>query len=158
MSHRIFVSALFALTAELISVSAANAVPAFAVQTGQPCATCHIGGFGPHLTPFGRQFKLEGYTARGGDTFTVPLSAMAIASYIHTSADQATAPAPHYAANDNTTLDQASIFVGGGIGDHVGGLAQFTYDGVGRTVSWDTAPLISIQLHRPESSRLCSRA
>jgi len=137
MSHRIFVSALFALTAELISVSAANAVPAFAVQTGQPCTACHIGGFGPHLTPFGRQFKLEGYTARGGDTFTVPLSAMAIASYIQTAADQATAPAPHYAANDNTTLDQASIFVGGGIGDHVGGLAQFTYDGVGRTVSWD---------------------
>jgi hypothetical protein len=44
----------------------ANAVPAFAVQTRQPCSSCHIGGFGPQLTPFGRQFKLEGYTLRAG--------------------------------------------------------------------------------------------
>lgn len=136
-SRSIIVAALFAIAAELTSMSAANAVPAFAVQTGQPCAACHIGGFGPLLTPFGRQFKLGGYTARGGEAFTLPLSAMAVASYTQSAADQLTAPAPRYATNDNATLDQASIFVGGGIGEHVGGLAQFTYDGVGRTVSWD---------------------
>jgi hypothetical protein len=55
----------------------AAAVPAFAVQTGQACKTCHIGAFGPQLTPFGRQFKLNGYTLRAGDAFTLPVSAMA---------------------------------------------------------------------------------
>jgi hypothetical protein len=30
-------------------------------QTGLPCSACHIGF--PQLTPFGRRFKLEGYTA-----------------------------------------------------------------------------------------------
>src|SRR5208282_5295038 len=41
----------------------ASAVPAYARQTGQPCATCHTAF--PELTPFGRQFKLMGYTAGG---------------------------------------------------------------------------------------------
>ena len=38
----------------------ARAVPSFSEQTGQPCTTCHVGGFGPQLTPFGRAFKLGG--------------------------------------------------------------------------------------------------
>ena len=38
-----------------MSAGAARAVPAFAVQTGQPCQACHVGGFGPQLTPFGGQ-------------------------------------------------------------------------------------------------------
>jgi hypothetical protein len=118
----------------------AQAVPAFAVQTGQACAACHINGFGPQLTPFGRQFKLEGYTMRAGDTFTAPVSAMVMASYVHTNSDQPP-PAPHYATNDNLTLDQASLFVAGGIGDHFGGFTQWTYDGVGRALAWDNLDL-----------------
>src|ERR1041385_8229443 len=89
------------------------AVPAFAVQTGQPCKTCHIGAFGPQLTPFGRNFKLNGYTLRAGDSFTVPVSAMAVASYVHTQKDQPEPPADHFGTNDNTALDEASIFLAG---------------------------------------------
>ena len=48
-------------------VPRAYAVPAFAQQTGQPCTTCHIGSFGPQLTPFGRAFKIGGYTQTGGE-------------------------------------------------------------------------------------------
>ena len=42
---------------------AAYAIPAFAAQTGEPCSACHIGF--PQLTPYGRDFKLEGYIAGG---------------------------------------------------------------------------------------------
>jgi hypothetical protein len=42
----------------------AQALPSFARQTGQPCGTCHTDFFG--LTPYGRLFKLNGYTAGGG--------------------------------------------------------------------------------------------
>jgi len=136
-TNKTTVSILLIFAALAASKSTAFAVPAFAVQTGQPCIACHVGGFGPQLTPFGRTFKLEGYTMRSGTEFTAPISAMAMASYLHTAENQSSPPAPHYATNDNSTLDQASIFIGGGIGDHVGGLAQFTYDGVGRAVSWD---------------------
>ncbi len=124
-----------------LGVDVAQAVPAFAIQTGQACNACHVGGFGPQLTPFGRQFKLEGYTMRAGDTFTPPVSAMAMASFVHTNIDQPGAPAPHYATNDNLTLDQASLFIAGGIGDHFGGFTQWTYDGVGRAVAWDNLDL-----------------
>ena len=40
----------------------AHALPSFAAQTGQPCTACHIGGFGPQLTPLGRAFKIDAST------------------------------------------------------------------------------------------------
>ena len=42
----------------------ANALPSYARQTGQPCGTCHTDFAG--LTPYGRRFKIEGYTMGGG--------------------------------------------------------------------------------------------
>ena len=44
----------------------AAALPSFAAQTGAPCVACHIGGFGPQLTPFGISFRENGYTFSGG--------------------------------------------------------------------------------------------
>ncbi len=120
----------------------AAAVPAFAEQTGRNCAACHVGGSGPELTPFGREFKLGGYTLRMHAA--VPLSAMAIASWTHTKKDQVPPP-EHLKRNDNLVLDQASLFVAGGIGDHLGGFAQLvTYDGVGRSWSWDNIDLRAV--------------
>src|SRR5579871_3038091 len=122
----------------------ARALPAYADQTSQPCSACHVGGFGPQLTPFGRQFKLEGYTLRGTDELTIPLSAMAVTSYLHTSADQSAPPAPHYGTNNNFALDQVSLFVAGGFGEHFGSFAQFTYDGIGRSFAWDNLDVRAI--------------
>ena len=42
----------------------AEALPSYARQTGQPCGTCHTDFAG--LTPYGRLFKIQGYTAGGG--------------------------------------------------------------------------------------------
>src|SRR6516165_9180714 len=50
----------------------ALALPSFARQTGQPCGTCHTSF--PGLTPFGRRFKLLGYTTGGGAYRTTPFS------------------------------------------------------------------------------------
>jgi hypothetical protein len=132
--------ASFVIGISVLMTGNAAAVPSYAEQTGQPCASCHVGGFGPQLTPFGRAFKLSGYTIRSAE-FAVPVSAMAVFSFVHTSKDQAEPPAPHYSTNDNGGLDEASIFLAGGIGDHFGGFAQFTYDGIGRAFSWDNLDL-----------------
>jgi hypothetical protein len=51
-----------------------GAVPSFAAQTGQPCAACHVGAFGPQLTPLGRSFKIGGYTQTGGQGPLAPSS------------------------------------------------------------------------------------
>lgn len=123
----------------------AQAVPAFAMQTGQPCSSCHVGGFGPQLTQFGREFKMNGYTMRAvGQWDVAPVSMMAVASYIRTERDQDSPPAPHYATNDNFTLDQASLFLAGGFGQHFGAFVQATYDGVGRAFAWDNVDLRAV--------------
>src|SRR5665213_2077992 len=54
-------SRLFAIVCLIVlAVPAMHAVPSYSRQTGMPCATCHYAP--PELTPFGRTFKLEGYT------------------------------------------------------------------------------------------------
>src|SRR5438552_1854079 len=62
----------------LLAVSQAYGLPSFARQTGQKCAACHVGGNWPQLTPWGRFFKLAGYTPGRGlrdpeTGFRVPL-------------------------------------------------------------------------------------
>lgn len=125
----------------LASPHPAHAVPAFEQQTGQPCKSCHVGGFGPELTPFGREFKIGGYTLRAHAS--APVAAMVVASVTHTRKDQE-APPEHLRSNDNLVLDQASIFVAGGVGQHFGGFVQATYDGVVRQSSWDNLDLRAV--------------
>src|SRR3984957_12433744 len=95
----------------------ASAVPDFAQQTGQPCSTCHIGSFGPQLTPFGRAFKIGGYTQTGGEGLAskIPLSAFVISSFTNTEAAQPGGAAPHLGDNNNAALDQVSVFLAGRI-------------------------------------------
>jgi len=50
-------------SAAMLAPGPAQALPSYARQTGQPCATCHTAF--PELTPYGRRFKLLGYTAGG---------------------------------------------------------------------------------------------
>jgi hypothetical protein len=72
ISRRLFglppflLAALTAIIAGLAlgGIQPAEALPSFARQTGQPCGACHTDY--PGLTPFGRQFKLGGYTLGGG--------------------------------------------------------------------------------------------
>jgi hypothetical protein len=122
-----------------LCAGAAHAVPAFAVQTGQPCQACHVGGFGPQLTPFGRNFKLGGYTMRT-NSFNVPVSAMAVASFINTEKANSP-PTPGFAPNNNFAVDQISMFLAGGLGSHLGAFVQTTYDGVRRAFHWDNTDI-----------------
>ncbi|KHK89677.1 hypothetical protein LK12_19500 [Novosphingobium malaysiense] len=119
-----------------------EAVPAFAEQTGLSCQACHVGGFGPQLTPFGREFKLNGYTMRT-KAFNVPLSAMAVGSFTHTRKDQVPAP-DGLDRNDNLAFDEGSVFLAGGVGKHFGGFAQITYDGVEKAWAWDNLDLRAV--------------
>ena len=52
--------------AMLAGANPVAAAPSFAQQTGQPCAACHVGAFGPQLKQHGRDFKLNGYVASDG--------------------------------------------------------------------------------------------
>jgi hypothetical protein len=116
----------------LLPAAPAWSVPAFARQMGVPCAVCHTHAFGPALTPFGRNFKLHGYSL--GAHKTIPLSADLLATFTHTEADQ---PAvPHYSTNNNFALDDVDLYIAGRIAEHFGAFAQVTYDGIARHTAW----------------------
>jgi hypothetical protein len=113
----------------LIKTPDALALPSYARQTGQPCATCHTAF--PQLTPYGRRFKLMGYTTGGGLTFeqAPPIAAMVMGSFTHTGVNQDSPPEPWTHTNNNWLLQQASIFYAGQIYGNVGSFIQGTYDG-----------------------------
>ncbi|HUX33061.1 MAG TPA: hypothetical protein VMV51_04250 [Gemmatimonadaceae bacterium] len=122
------------LVAALAKVHAS--IPSFARQTGLACSVCHYQF--PALTPFGRMFKLNGYTMTGlpaivapSDTasnpslklLTVPpISAMFVGSMTRT--DKAV---PGTQNNVAEFPSVASLYIGGAITPNVGLFSQFTY-------------------------------
>src|SRR5271165_1820227 len=105
-------------------VGPADALPAYARQTGQPCAACHTAF--PELTPFGRRFKIGGYTLGGGDWTGPPLSAFYMAGFTHTQSPQDAPPAPGTHTNDNLVSQQASGFIAGRLYGNLGSFIQVT--------------------------------
>ncbi|VTZ49948.1 conserved hypothetical protein [Methylocella tundrae] len=123
----------------LIRPPGASALPSFARQTGQPCATCHTAF--PQLTPFGRRFKLGGYTMGGGMSLqqAPPLAMMVIGSFSHTQDNQDSPPTPSTHTNNNPLLQQLSLFYGGQIYGNLGAFIQGTYDGASQHMFLDAS-------------------
>jgi hypothetical protein len=102
------------------------ALPLFARQTGQNCVACHAGGQFPELTPYGRLFKLTGYTI--GER-TIPLSAMGVVTNSRVAnTSKSDDPAADFQKNGQTIFATGSVFLGGKVTDNIGAFAQFTYD------------------------------
>jgi hypothetical protein len=136
--------------ASLYAALARFYVPSFSRQTGLACSACHFQF--PQLTPFGRLFKLNGYTltslstiGQPGDSgakksLTLspipPLAAMVVTGLTQTSRAQPGA--------QNGTLSfpqQLSLFVAGQITPHVGIFTQFTYAAVDAGIGIDNVDL-----------------
>jgi hypothetical protein len=109
-----------------VGVSPAEALPSYARQTGQPCASCHTAF--PELTPFGRRFKIGGYTMGGGDWKGPPLAAMYMPTFTHTQSPQDSPPAPGLHTNDNLVSQQVSGFIAGQLYGNLGSFIQITGD------------------------------
>lgn len=112
----------------------AEALPSYARQTGEDCAACHVGGFGPQLTPNGREFKIGGYS--DGDT-KVPLSAMLVANYTNTAKGHEEPISGHDGRNNNIALQEASVFVAGRLAPGLGTFIQTTYSEIDRATALD---------------------
>lgn len=139
-AFRLALRALGAATTLLLAHSA-QALPSFARQTGQDCVACHVGAFGPQLTPYGMKFKIGGYTDSNGQDRSAPLSAMVVASHSRTQKNQDTPPEGSSKTNNITQLDEASVFLAGKLTDHLGSFTQVTYDGSTKRTAIDQLDL-----------------
>jgi len=122
--------------ATLGMIGSSNAVPSFARQTGQECPACHVSW--PELTPYGRFFKLTGYTI--GKNFVssegfnyMPMAAMAQASVTHlqnnSMIDPDTGDTVSVMQRQNSLVwSGGSLFFATKLGDYVGAFVQWTYD------------------------------
>lgn len=122
----------------LLTAASALAVPSFARQTGQNCVACHAGGQFPELTPYGRIFKLTGYTI---GSRTIPLSAMGVLTYTKTRNrdDPAGDPRADFPKDGDLIFNTGSLFLAGKITENIGGFVQITYnnyDSLDETGKW----------------------
>jgi hypothetical protein len=117
------------LVASLVPQTA-HAIPVFARQTQQNCVACHVGGQYPELTPYGRYFKLTGYT-QGVTQITpdgvgIPLAFSLQAGVNKMSNNKDSTGVGIDPRNGRFAPDQASVYSGGRIADNVGLFAQYT--------------------------------
>src|SRR5258708_33135947 len=109
-----------------LSPNESVALPTFNRQTGQNCQACHAGGQFPELTPYGRLFKLTGYTL--GER-TLPFSGMAVASDSKVNnTSKSDDPKADFQKNNSLIFATGSVFAAGKITDNVGAFLQVTYD------------------------------
>ncbi len=132
----------------------ASAIPPFARQTGLACEACHT--LPPELTPFGRRFKLNGYTLttrpplvndiddyKKNTLWLTDLPGIAVLAQIgYDHYDRAPPdsglPYPAHAQSDTYQFpDQFSLAYAGAVTDHVGAWLQLTYNGQGGSVGVD---------------------
>ncbi len=126
----------------------ASATPGFARQTGLACSACHYGF--PELTPFGRLFKLNGYTLTGLKPITgqapanttlklapiPPASAMVVVSLTHVQKD-----VPDQQNDAASFPDEVSLFLTGEITPRVGAFVQITYEGQEGSIGIDNTDI-----------------
>lgn len=104
----------------------AQALPAFARQTGQNCVACHAGGQFPELTPYGRMFKMTGYTIGAR---TIPLSVMGVVSAAKVAnTSKSDDPPADFQKDGSPLFATGSYFLAGKVTDNLGAFVQVTYD------------------------------
>lgn len=124
-------------------------VPPFSRQTGLPCSACHYQF--PELTPFGRQFKLNGYSLvglkpvvepnakKGAPLSLLPIPAMGVMLMASGTHLGETRPG---AQNDAAEMpQQLSLFMAGALTPHIGALLQATYEGASGTFGIDNSDI-----------------
>jgi hypothetical protein len=127
----------------------AYAVPSYSRQTGLACSSCHYAP--PELTPFGRTFKLEGYTFTTKPEITDEkkdhnavlqlLEAFPLSVVFDTSFTSTKSPQPG-SQNGNFQFPQdVSLFLAGAWTSHIGSFVQVTYDTQGDHFSWDNTDI-----------------
>jgi hypothetical protein len=152
----VIASAIWAVAVSSLTLIAqpAKAIPPFARQTGLACEACHT--LPPELTPFGRRFKLSGYTLttrpplvndvddyKRNTLWLTDLPGIAVLaqmnySHYNRAPPDTGQPYPAHAQSDTFQFpDQFSLAYAGAVSDKVGAWMQLTYNGQAGSVGVD---------------------
>ena len=119
------------LTAAVLTLGAIHnsaATTAFARQTGEPCAACHMQAYGPWLTQYGQKFKLDGYVAGHANKLPDVINPFALEVVGSISNTQKDVPVGQYfdnsKANNNAVNDWTALYYTGRITDKIGSYLQ----------------------------------
>ena len=134
----------------LAALNATRRIPSFARQTRLACSACHYQF--PQLTPFGRLFKLNGYTLTGltsipsaGDTSQRPTLALApippASAMLIIGATRVSERLPGTQHAGAAFPQEASLFLAGAVTPRVGAFTQFTYAGADGSIAIDNVDL-----------------
>ena len=110
----------------LLTPNTAEAVPAFARQTGMPCMSCHFQNF-PALNSFGRNYRAKGYTMQGLQTM-IEADDLSLPSTLNVSV--ITKIRSQVKDNDDDSRgevqwpDEAALLIGGRAADKIGFLME----------------------------------
>ena len=120
-------------------------LPSFSRQTHLACSACHYQF--PQLTPFGRQFKLNGYTLSGlpeitqkdsAERQTLKLSPISpVAAMLVVSSTTLKQTVPGTSNGDVLFPDQLSLFYAGELTPNIGAFMQLTYSAPDGTIGID---------------------
>jgi hypothetical protein len=115
-----------------IAIPTAQAVPAFARQTGLPCQSCHT--VAPELTAFGRDFKLRGFVLstlpkiESKTSTPLSLNRMPAFAFEIDLADTFTQTSQPGTQNGDVQFpSKLKLFVAGALGDNVGMFSYLEY-------------------------------
>jgi hypothetical protein len=127
----------------------AKKLPSFSRQTHLACSACHYQF--PQLTPFGRNFKMNGYTLSGlseivqkdsAERQTLKLSPISpVAAMIVVSSTHLNTAIPGTSNGDVMFPDQLSLFYAGELTPKVGAFIQLTYAAPDATITIDNVDL-----------------
>jgi hypothetical protein len=149
---------LLGVSVLMLVATPAQAVASFARQTGLACEACHV--VPPELTPFGRRFKLNGYTLttrpplvsdiddyRKNTVWLIDIPGISLllqSTYNHynQAPPDSALPYPAKGQADNVQFpEQISLMYAGAITDQVGTFLQVTYAQASGTFGLDNTDI-----------------
>jgi len=123
----------------LLASRDAQAVPSFARQTGMSCTACHT--VFPELTPFGRTFKLGGYTfSKSSGRYEYPPPFAGAAKFSFTEARGLKTRVDPFDDSPQAKFNlpqSASLYYAGRMIDKAGAFVELAYDGVSNDIALD---------------------
>lgn len=118
----------------MLVVQGSWAVPSFSRQTGYECSKCHT--VFPELTPYGRQFKLAGFTPVSDSWSSlptikkIPVAVLLNPSWGETRNINTPAVMPDSFSDEHKLVAEGTaVYLAGRYYDKVGGLIQYNYNG-----------------------------